>query len=138
MKKTLTIIMLLLLSSLVIAQDTERITNSDDAGMIGPNSIFYKADVFFDEQSVTGTLEEQADARIKIANERLAELETFPTSERPIAELNKQWEKIHQLNVSQRVLTNFQKHLSVLERVQAKLMEKGVPAVTKGLQKRYR
>lgn len=135
MKKTIILILALVcLSVVVFAQPNQRVTNPSDVGFISPNNPLYFLDVFFDEQKIPiGTDEEKARIRLEIANERLAELESFPANNRVMNEYNKQIQELQKLNFSEQVLERLQNHVRVLERVRNRLQEIGVMGAEKGI-----
>ncbi len=84
MKKIITVLLLFLLIPVVSAQNAEEVAGTT------PDSIFYGLDVFFDEAAVflTPNALDKAELRLKIMQERMAEMEVM-ASRNKMAEMKK-------------------------------------------------
>ena len=129
MKKIIVLgLAMLLCVGFVFGKDVPvRVTNVADGGSVGPESPLYFLDVLFDDLSVTGTAQEKAVKRLKIADERLAELENAEENgediSKPATEYNKQINNIKKEGGS--VDEELSNRVLVLERVRDKLLAKG-------------
>lgn len=141
MKKLISLIMVLLFIPVAFAQTTE------EAAGITPDSPWYFADEIGDNLKVTFAAGEQAknEARLDIAEEKLAEYKLMEKKEKPDAAIkamvshNKRLQEIEESPMTERQKIHLQerlmKHIMVLERVRMQVPEQAKLSIDKALQK---